>query len=687
MTDAIRPASAGAALLDPAAPAASAAPAANDVSAVDAAPVATAAPVVAPALPRSGAAGSGLRPLDLRAVRLAESGPLGAWQRLNAEATIPHCIEQLETSGVIDNFRRVVGESGAPHRGFVFADSDLYKVIEAVAWEIGRTGTTAHDAWLDEMIALIGRVQEPSGYLHTWIQGVHPEKRFAELHWTHEMYVLGHWVQAAVALDRASGRSDLLEMALRFVDLVDRRFGPGREDGIPGHPEIETALVELHRHTGDPRHLRLAQHLVDQRGRDILPDEGFGHHYYQDHLPVREAVDPTGHAVRQLYLNAGVTDLHLETGEEALLAVMREQWDRVHERKMYLSGAFGSRHRDESFGNDHELPSDRAYAETCATIADLQWTWRMMLAADDPRHGDVIEREIHNALAASVDATGTRFFYSNPMQRRPDRFSEENAPAERQPWYSCACCPPNIARAIAQLSSYVAGVRSGDSGPTLEILQHAAADIDLPAEIGTGILRIATAYPADGEIRLALVPAGAQAPALRAGAQVALRIPGWASAGTLAAGGRPARGLTEDERARGRVVLQADEVDGAVLVLDMTPRWTASHPRVDATRGCIALERGPVVYCLEQADLPSGAEADDLVVALGSAVEESSPAPTGGTLPALVVRASARPDAGPLLRAAGTDPEEGVAVDAVLVPFSTWGDRGPGAMRIWLPTS
>lgn len=652
-------------------------------------------PILAPAVPRAAAAPGALQPLDLRSVRLDPRGPLGAWQTLNAEATIPHCIAQLETSGVLDNFRRLVGESGAPHRGFVFADSDLYKVIEAVAWEIGSTGTTAHDAWLDEMTALVARVQEPSGYLHTWIQGVHPEKKFAELHWTHEMYVLGHWIQAAVALDRATGRRELLTRAEAFVDLVDRRFGPGREDGIPGHPEIETALVELHRHTGDERRLRLAQHLVDQRGRDILPDQGFGHHYYQDHLPVREAVDPIGHAVRQLYLNAGVADLHRETGEEALAAVQQEQWERVHERKMYLSGAFGSRHRDESFGNDHELPSDRAYAETCATIADLHWTWRMMLAGGpDPRHADVVEREIHNALAASIDATGTRFFYSNPLQRRADRFSEENAPAERQEWYSCACCPPNIARAVAQLSAYVAGLRARpDGGTDLEVLLHAAAAIDLPAGIGTGTLVLDTSYPDDGEIRLSLD--GALAP----DARIALRVPGWVSGGSLTIGGVP-RDFTAAEHTAGRVELGPEEVDGARLDLGIAPRWTRSHPRVDATRGCVAVERGPVVYCLEQADLPGGVAVDDLLVVPGEvpeAVPGTSSEGAGGPRlgPPLQVAVLPRPDGGSLYRAADTEAPGGPAAPedpaeplrVALVPFATWGNRGPGAMRLWLPTA
>lgn len=629
-------------------------------------------PRPAPALPRA-ARPSGLRPLDLSQVVLHPRGSLGAWQELNASATIPHCIAQLETSGVIDNFRRLIGESGATHRGFVFADSDLYKVIEAIAWEIGRSGTAAHTAWLDEMIALIARAQEPSGYLHTWIQGVHPEKKFAELHWTHELYVLGHWLQAGIALARAADRTDLLDLALRFVDLVERRFGPGREDGIPGHPEIETALVELYRHSGERRHLDLAQHLIDQRGRDILPGGGLGTHYFQDHLPVREAVDPTGHAVRQLYLNAGISDLFLETGETALGEVIEEQWDRVHTRKMYLSGAFGSRHRDESFGNDFELPSDRAYAETCATIADLHWTWRMMLSGDDPRHGDVIEREIHNALAASLDATGTRFFYSNPLQRRPDRFDEENAPAERREWYSCACCPPNIARTIAQLGAYVAAWRTGEAGPSLELLQLTDMSVSLPAEVGVGTLHVETDYPASGVLGLRLSPQ-----ATADGARLGVRIPGWVRSGSVATGDGTERPLHPEELSAQRLELSLEDVDGTVLTFDMPPRWTRSHPRVDATRGCVALERGPIVHCLEQVDLPSGIEIDDLVVP----TDMTASAQADGSLEISLLH---RPDDGGLYRPAGDErPSEG-RITITTTPFSRWGNRGSGAMRIWLP--
>jgi DUF1680 family protein len=586
----------------------------------------------------------------------------------------------------------VIGESGAAHRGFVFADSDLFKVIEAVAWEIGRSGTTRFDRWLDEMVDLVRRVQEPSGYLHSWIQGVHPEKKFGELEWTHELYVLGHWVQAAIALDRATGRRELLEMAILFVDLVDRRFGPGREEGIPGHPEVETALVELYRHTDEPRFLELAQRFIDLRGRGLLPVGGLGARYFQDHLPVREAVDPTGHAVRQLYLNAGVTDLFTETGEQALADVMGEQWDRAHERKMYISGAFGSRHRDEAFGNDYELPSDRAYAETCATIADLHWTWRMSLVGNDTRYADVIEREIHNALAASIDASGTRFFYSNPLQRRPDRFSEENAPAEREPWYSCACCPPNIGRVIAQLHAYVAAVRPAGTGggPVLEIHQYAAGEIDLPAEIGTGTLRIQTAYPAQGEVRLG---SARGAPlTFTAGARLSLRLPGWLRAGRITAADGNARDLTAEELAAGSVVLDGPAAEGTVLQFDLTPTWVLGHPRVDAVRGAVALQRGPLVYCLEQADAPDGVQLDDLRVLTDRAVEESESDPIGpGPVLSITTLAPSAPTSGtvPGLRhladARGDSDRRPVTVSAI--PFSAWGNRGSGAMRVWLPCS
>ena len=624
---------------------------------------------VAPAIPHGTPVH---RPLDLRSVRLSPEGALGAWQRRNAEATIGHCIAHLETSGVIDNFRRVIGESGADYRGFVFADSDLYKTIEAVAWEIGRTGTHEWDPWLDEVIGLVARVQEPSGYVMTWIQGVHPERKFAELEWTHEMYVAGHMIQAAVALARAAGRDELLIVARHFADLLDRRFGPGREEGICGHPEIETALVELYRHTGERRYLTLAQRMVDLRGTGLLKVGGLGATYFQDHAPVREARDAVGHAVRQLYLNAGVTDVQLETGDATLMQAMRAQWSSAHHRKMYLTGAFGSRHRDEAFGDDYELPSDRAYAETCASIADVHWTWRMMLASPDllPEYAETNERELLNALAAAVDSTGTRFFYANPLQLRPDRFSEENAPRDRQHWYACACCPPNLARLVAQLSSYVATA----SEQELALHLYADAEIDVPAHLGGGTLRVSTRYPDDGQVIVSLEGA----PSLR----LAMRVPSWSGTTTLDGGS-----VTLDDDGYLRVDLQS--ATPVTLSLDLTPRWTRAHHRADALRGARAIEVGPRVYCLEQVDLPEGVAVDDIHVAADAELETVA----GPDHTRVRVEGVARDAVDGLYPAA----DRGEAGDSVVtrevarevtltaVPFSTWGNRGSTAMRVWLP--
>ncbi len=610
-------------------------------------------PILAPAAPLNPGP---RRPLAVPAVRLDRGSRLGAWQARNAAATIPHCIEQLEIAGNLDNFRRVIGESDADWRGFWFADSDVYKTIEAVAWEIARTGTHEFDAWLDDTIALAARVQEPDGYLMTWIQGVHPEKRFKELDWTHEMYVLGHMLQAAVALDRAAGRRDLLDIALRMVHLVDDTFGPAADAvGYGGHPELETALVELYRHTGERRYLDLTRHQIDHRGEGLLKVGDLGARYFQDHAPVRESLSAVGHAVRQLYLNAGVTDLVLEEGDESLAAAMQAQWTSAHDRKMYITGAFGSRHRDEAFGDDYELPSDRAYAETCATIADIHWNWRMYLADGGAKYAETIERELHNALAASLDRTGTCFFYSNPLQLRSDRYSEENAPRERTPWYACACCPPNIARVFAQLSAYVASV----DGDALAVHLYTGAEIDVPDDLGGGTVTVRTSYPDDGRIEVS-GPAGLA---------VALRIPSWTSDATI--DGAPA---APDVDGYARRTLTDAPLD---LELDLAPRWTTANHRVDALRGCVAVERGPEVFCVEQVDLPDGVRLDDIVVDTAQA-----PVTIDGGLEVAVAARRPADDlySRPAVEAAGEP------FTARAISFHTWGNRSSAAMRVWLPT-
>jgi DUF1680 family protein len=610
------------------------------------------------------------RPLPASAVRLDPAGHLGRWQALNAGATLPHTLEQLEASGVLPNLRRVVGESDADYVGYMFADSDLYKTLEAIGWEIGRTGTTAFDAFLADSLALLTRVQDDDGYLNSYIQGTRPDDRFADLRWAHELYCYGHLIQAAVALHRGAGREDFLALARRSADLLVRRFGPDGEPGYCGHPEVETALVELYRETGHEPYLATARRMVDERGQDLalLGPDRLGAHYFQDQAPVRESLEATGHAVRQLYLNAGVTDVYTEQGDDALLRAMGAQWESAHHQKMYVTGAMGSRHFDESFGDAYELPPDRAYAETCAAIADVQWSYRMLLAEGRSRYADAIERALYNAVAASVSADGRAFFYSNPLHLREGHREEENAPSRRTPWYSCACCPPNIARLVASLHAYVA---TADSD-TLRLHLYAAGEVDLPPHLGTGTLRVATAYPADGRVVV-------EVDGTLTG-RLALRVPGWARGVTAAVdGGAPA---PVGDVADGYLVLPAG-TRRVELDLPMPAVAVSAHPRVDAVRGSVALTRGPVVYCVEQADHPGGPSVEDVRLVPGAAVEVE---PAADALPRLVARGVAVPATGGALY--GEAPGTSAAAEPVnltAVPYATWGNRAPGAMRVWLP--
>lgn len=619
------------------------------------------------------------RPLPAGAVRLAVGGHLGRWQQLNATATLPHCVAMLEASGALDNLRRVVGEADGAFVGYPFADSDVYKVLEAIGWEVGRTGTDAWDGFLDDTLALLRRVQQDDGYLNSFVQGTRPGEQFTDLRWAHELYCLGHLVQAAVALHRGAGRADYLELARRSADLLVRRFGPDGEAGYCGHPEVETALVELYRETGHTPYLDTARRMVDERGRDLLGHDRLGRHYFQDHAPVRASLEATGHAVRQLYLNAGVTDVYTEQGDPALLAAMDAQWESAHHQKMYVTGAMGSRHFDESFGDAYELPPDRAYAETCAAIADVHWSHRMLLVEGRSRYADAVERALYNAVEASVSADGRAFFYSNPLHLREGHREEENAPSRRTPWYSCACCPPNIARLVASLQAYVATA----SDEALWLHLYTAAEVDVPAHLGSGTLRMSTAYPADG--RVVLEVDGGLTGAL------ALRLPAWARDVALTVDGAPVVPGGDAPVRDGYVVLPpgARRVE---LDLPMPATTVRAHPRVDAVRGSVAIVRGPVVYCLEQADHPGGPSVEDVRLRADAPLTVE---PGDGPLPVVraagVAVAAEQPLYGegvpdPGAPGAGT-PAGGPATPVPLtaVPYARWGNRAPGPMRVWVP--
>lgn len=627
-----------------------------------------------PAAPTAGA-GSALHPLGHDAVSL-DGGFLADWQRRNRDGTIPHAIEQLEASHALDNLRRITGEHEGAFVGFWFADSDVYKTLEAIGWEAGRGGADAFLPFVDATVDLLARAQADDGYLNSHFQVDQPERELTELRWSHELYCLGHLLQAGVAWSRAVGRTDLLEIGLRFAELVERRFGEGGADAVDGHPEIETALVEVFRETGDERWLRLAQRFVDLRGRCLLGADALGPQYYQDHEPVRAVREATGHAVRQLYLAAGVADVVAETGDAELAEALDRLWSSVHERKQYVSGGLGSRHRDEAFGDAYELPPDRAYAETCAAIANLQWNWRMLLRSGHSRYADEMERGLYNAIAVSTSTDGCAFTYANPLHLRSDAAGGgENAPTTRQPWFRCACCPPNLARLVASLHDYVATTTADG----LQLHLYADATIALP-DGGTATVR--TDYPWDGRVEVTF-----DRPY---DGELLLRRPGWAREATVTADGRALLAQARD----GYLVVDgsAHPLSRVVLDLPMQPEVLRPHPRIDAVRGCLAVARGPVLYAIEQADLPEGVLSDDVVVPEAPEVRLAGVDPVTG--PRLLI-AGARVRGGhrhelyrstPSARTDAGHAPSSSAFGLIALPYHRWGNRAPGGMRVWLPT-
>lgn len=615
-----------------------------------------------------------LNPLGLDAVHLDPEGLLGGWQERNAAATLPHCLRYLEGSGALDNVRRVLSEVSGPHVGMWFSDSDIYKTLEAAAWQLGREpGDAALGEFIDTTAELLARAQETDGYLNSYVQSDADRTRWDEMKTSHELYCAGHLIQAAVAAARVGVGAGLFAVAERLADLAVQRFGDGGTEAVCGHPEIETALVELYRTTGRQDYLDLAQRFIDLRGKGLLgEDDRFGRAYFQDHEPVRDAVEVTGHAVRQLYLLAGVVDVAVEAADTELLEVAERLWDSAFGTKTYLTGGHGSRHFGEAFGDPYELPPDRAYAETCAAIASFHWNWRLLLATGKRRYADEMERALYNAIGVATSTDGTRFFYSNPLHLRTGHDgSHEDAPSQRLSWYSCACCPPNLARLMASLQSYVA--TSDDGGVQLHL--YSAGTV----HTGHAELDVDTRYPWDGKVRIRVRGAGSWT--------LSLRVPGWCADAAVTIDGVAADPAVEDGYLR--LARSWGEETTVVLDLPMPARMVAAHPRVDAVRGCVALMRGPLVYSIEQADLPEGTVLEDVVLDTGAEVTTVDSG--GGSL--VPVTLSARglvPVAQETSELYGTYPpprptQAGIPLTAI--PYFSWGNREPGPMRVWIPAA
>ena len=608
-----------------------------------------------------------LRPIDARGA-VIRGGLLANRQQVNRDVTLLRGAEELERAGTLDNFRIAAGFTSGERRGMVFSDSDVYKWLEAIAWELDREPSPELERLARETTELVAAAQMPDGYLNSWSQVVDPEWRWTELGTGHELYCAGHLIQAGVASARGTGDTTLLMVACRFADLIDQVFTDGPETGTDGHPEIEVALVELYRQTGQHRYLELADTLTARRGYGRFADGPFDLDYYQDREPVREARSIVGHAVRALYLAAGVTDIFAETGDEALLASMRGQWEDMTGTKTYLTGGVGSRHYGEAIGDPYELPPDRAYCETCAAIASIMWNWRMLLVTGESHFADLLERTLYNGFLSGISLDGESFFYSNPLQSRSGE--------RRHRWNPVACCPPNIMRLLASLHHYLATVT--DTG--IQLHQYASSMISTAIpDVGRVELAVETSYPWSGTISVEVVSSP------DATWTLSLRIPAWARAAKIdgepvAAGGYAT--LTRHWSPGDRIVLE----------IDVSPRLTAPNPRIDAIRGCLALERGPVVYCVEERDLPAGVDLADVAIEATVEPVDNGPMPQLGDLPTVALAGVVR-DVDGWQHAEYRDVHElpvaapGSLVRLLAVPYFAWANRDEGGMRVWIPAT
>ncbi len=507
-----------------------------------------------------------LRPVPISAVRLTDT----FWAprlKINHEVTVPSQHRHLEETGCLDNFRRAAGRD-LPFRGMQFADSDAYKWLEAaVSVLASHPDDAALRVLVDDVAGAIEAAQQPDGYLDTYFLFDKADERWTTIKTgfnnMHELYCAGHFFQAAVAHHRATGSDRMLRVATRLADHICDTFGPGDgwRQGADGHPEVEMALVELFRETGNRRFLTQAQYFLDVRlGQGHINDA------QQSDVPFRDLTRIEAHAVCAVYLAAGATDISAETGDETLRAALDRLWANMTGRQMYLTGGIGSRWQWESFGNDFELPA-RAYAETCAAIGSVMWNWRMLGVTGEARYADVLEMTLYNGLLSGLSLDGREYFYQNPLA--------DDGTHRRQPWFGCACCPPNVARLLAQLPGYFYSVAEGSVWVHLYAANEAS--LTLP-DGGTVRLTQATDYPWDSDITITVGDAPEEFTSLH------LRVPDWAMGAAITVNGAAA---DVDVRPGSYAVVAREWQAGDVvrLVLPMPARMLVGHPRVADTVG------------------------------------------------------------------------------------------------------
>lgn len=609
-----------------------------------------------------------LHPVPVSAVKMGE----GFWKarmRVNVERSLPTMLDQLEQHGVMDNFRRLTGKKNAPRLGKVYTDSDIYKWLEAAAFVLQSEPNPALEAKMDSLIDEIVAVQEPSGYLNTFFVDDKVPLRFTEMQRSHELYNLGHMLQAAVAYDRARGKRKLLDAGIRYVNFLVENFGPDKRAALTGHPELEMALVELYRTTGDRHYLDFAGYLLSgvERERLKLTEAELRYMFSGKPFTSRDRVE--GHAVRAMYACSGATDYYAETGDPAYRKTLETLWRDMTASKLYLTGGVGSRAQGEAFGEPYELPNAQAYTESCAAIANMMWNWRMLGVTGESRFADVIERALYNGINSGMSLDGTLYCYRNPLESRGEKI--------RNPWYDTTCCPPNLERTLASLPGYLYST----SAAGVYVHFYHTSELDWKLETGAPLkVRQTTEYPWSGNVEVAVEPA---APAEFS---LFLRIPAWSGKTAVTVNGQPVSGVKSGEYLEIRRGWKAG--DRVKLAFDVRPRLTEANPLLRENLGRVAVERGPLVYCMEKADNPSLASIFDVSLTAGKEIREQKRADLlGGVVALLCEGAAARnPLTDESLYNLFGSRRPVKPAELVLIPYYAWANRGVDEMQVWIPS-
>jgi uncharacterized protein len=616
-----------------------------------------------------------LHTVPVEAVHLGE----GFWtsrRRVTTERSLPTLLQELEDHGVVDNFRRLAGHSDLPRKGRVSTDSDLYKWIEAAAWALASNETSPAiksklRGDIESLISHIAAAQDPNGYLDTYFVGDKVRLRFTDLLHSHEDYCLGHLLQAGIAYYRASGSRRLLEIGIRFADYVVNSFGPAKRPFVTGHPELEMALVELYRTTGQTKYLDFTRYLFSGAERDRLKLKDPDMRYMFSGRPFTSHTEFEGHAVRALYAASGATDYFTESGDPTYRKTLDLLWTDLTMRKMYITGGVGSRAAGESFGDAYELPSESAYAETCAAVANVMWNFRLLMMTGDARYADVLERTLYNGANVGMSLGGNLYCYRNPLASTGEKL--------RNPWYDTTCCPPNLERLFESLPGYLYAVSR--DGVYVNLFHN--SDFDWQLEDGTPIkVSQTTDYPWTGSIHFKVTPAHP------ADFTFYIRWPAWASSMSLEVNGSSVPSGAGKAGTFVAISRTWQPGDSVAVSFPMPIVPTVANPRVADDYGRVAIQRGPLVYALEQID-QNGATLGDIFFRPGTSISIDSKRDLLGGV--ILLKSSGQVTEKSLgeeplyqpLAIATARPKRPLTL--TFVPYYTVGNREPTPMEVWVP--